>query len=98
MCPSGARKAAYDEATPMCRPKQPRPETTPLMASSQMPPIASVRAPGLVAAFQKPPGKPSTIRLALVEPSRSAAVTNSAPPLACVEVLQRAAQLRRAAW
>ena len=57
MWPSGARKAPYDEPTPMWWPNVERPERMPAIASSQMPPIESVRAPGFVAAFQKPVGE-----------------------------------------
>jgi hypothetical protein len=44
-------KAAYDEATPTCRPNAPSPEQTPAMASSQMPPIERSRESGFCAAW-----------------------------------------------
>ncbi len=56
------------------------PESTPAMASSQMPPTDSSRASGLVTAFQKPAGKSAAISPTLVEPTRSAEATSSAPP------------------
>ncbi len=52
----------------------------PAIASSQMPPIESVRAAGFFAAFQKPSPKPAATVLTEVEPRRSAAPTRMAPP------------------
>jgi hypothetical protein len=42
--------APYDDATPMWWPKLDKPDATPAIASSQMPPIDSLRASGLEAA------------------------------------------------
>ena len=64
----------------MLWPKVDRPDRIPAMASSQMPPVESVRAPGFEPAFQKPSPKPAATVLTEVEPSRSAAATSSAPP------------------
>ena len=50
------------------------------MASSQMPPTASSRASGFVAAFQKPGANPAPICATLVDPRRSAEAVSSAPP------------------
>ena len=80
MWPSGAMKAPYDEPTPTLWPKAEIPERMPDMPSSQMPPVESRRASGLVAALKKPSGKPSATVLTLVEPSRSAEADRKAPP------------------
>jgi len=56
------------------------PLRTPAIASSQMPPIESRRASGLLPAFQNPAGKSAAMALTLVEPRRSAAAVRKAPP------------------
>ena len=58
------------------------PLSTPEMASSQIPPTESRRESGLVRAFQKPSPKPPAMVFTLVDPTRSAAATRNAPPLA----------------
>ena len=52
------------------------------MASSQIPPVASIREPGFVAALYQPSGNPCPIVLTLVEAYRSADAVRTAPWLA----------------
>jgi len=66
----------------MWRPKVEMPARMPHMASSQIPPVASMRAPGFVAALYQPSGNPCPMALTLVEPYRSAEAVSKAPLLA----------------
>jgi hypothetical protein len=78
--PSGAMNAPYDEPAPMCPPYVASPDSTPAMASSQIPPMLRSRASGFAPEFRNPSGNPFAELDTDVEPSRSAAAASTAPP------------------